>query len=73
MNVTCDYKSGPNHASIPEVDSYFIVVYLMVYKRFTVQHVHQSINTSFPSAQQVELTVSINLLQLIQKLLNFIS
>lgn len=24
MNGTCDYKSSPNHASIPEVDSYFI-------------------------------------------------
>lgn len=45
----------------------------MVYKRFMVQHVHQSINTYFPSAQQVELTVSINILQLIQKLLNIIS
>lgn len=24
MTRTCDYKSGPNHAPIPEVDSYFI-------------------------------------------------
>lgn len=71
MTGTCDCKGGPKSAPIPEV--ILLVVYLMVYKRFMVQHVRQSINTSFPSAQQVELAVLINLLQLIQKLLNIIS
>lgn len=58
---------------IPQADTYFIDGSSNGIGGINGPDIHQSINTSFSSAQTVELAVLINLLWLIHKPLNIVS